>query len=44
VALAVKAANKRGIDLSPTTLGNTEVLRVKTGLFMSGNGSPCRVS
>jgi len=44
VALAVKAANKRGIDLSPTTLGNTEVLRVKTGLFTSGNGSPCRAS
>jgi hypothetical protein len=44
VALAVKAAKKRGIDLSPTTLGNVEVLRVKTGLFTSGNGSPCRIS
>lgn len=44
VALAVKAAHKRGIDLSPTTLGNIEVLGVKTGLFTSGNGSPCRIS
>lgn len=44
VATAVKAANKKGIDLSPTTLGNIEVLGVKTGLFTSGNGSPCRIS
>lgn len=44
VSLAVKAANKRGIDLSPTTLGNIEVLGVKPGLFTSGNGSPCRIS
>ena len=44
VATAVHAANRRGIDLSPTTLGNIEVLGVKTGLFTSGNGSPCRIS
>lgn len=44
VAIAVKAANKRGVDLSPTTLGNIEVLGVKPGLFTSGNGSPCRIS
>ena len=44
VSIAVKAANKKGIDLSPTTLGNIEVLGVETGLFTSGNGSPCRIS
>lgn len=44
VAIAVKAANKKGVDLSPTTLGNIEVLGVKPGLFTSGNGSPCRIS
>lgn len=44
VAIAVKAAKTEGVDLSPTTLGNIEVLRVKTGLFTSGNGSPCRIS
>lgn len=44
VAIAVEAANKRGLDLSPTTLGNIEVLGVKPGLFTSGSGSPCRIS
>ena len=44
VGAAVNAANTKGIDLSSTTLGNAEVLGVKTGLFTSGNGSPCRIS
>ena len=44
VALAVDAASRKGVDLSPTTRGNIEVLGVKTGLFTSGNGSPSRIS
>ena len=44
VSAALNAANKKGIDLSPTTLGNAEVLGVKTGFFTLGNGSPCRIS
>lgn len=44
VAVAVDAASRKGVDLSPTTRGNIEVLGVKTGLFTSGNGSPCRIS
>ena len=44
VAVAVDAASRKGVGLSPTTRGNIEVLGVKTGLFTSGNGSPCRIS
>lgn len=44
VAFAVDAASRKGVDLSPTTRGNIEVLGVKTGLFTSGNGSPCLIS
>jgi hypothetical protein len=43
VAIAVEAANKRGVDLSPTTVGNLELLGVKPGSFKSGSGSPCRI-
>jgi hypothetical protein len=44
VGAAVNAANTKGVDLASTTLGNAEVLGVKTGLFTSGNGFPCRIS
>jgi len=44
VAVAVKVANRKEIPLSPTTLGNIEVLSPDNRIFMSGNGSPCRIS
>lgn len=44
VAVAVKAADRKELSLSPTTLGNIEVLRLDNRIFMSGNGSPCRIS
>lgn len=44
VAVATKAANKKGLPLSPTTLGNLEVLGVDNRIFTSANGSPCRIS
>ena len=43
VARAVKSAEDGGLDLSPTTLGNIEVLGIKNGIFTSANGSPCRI-
>ena len=44
VAIAIKAAHKKGIHLSPATLGNLEVLSVDNRIFTSANGSPCRIS
>ena len=44
VAVAVKAADQNKLSLSPITLGNIEVLRLQNRMFMSGNGSPCRIS
>ena len=43
VAIAMDAANKKGVELSPTTVGNLELLGVKPGSFKSGSGSPCRI-
>lgn len=44
VATAINAAHQKGLDLSPATLGNLEVLGVDNGNFMSTNGSTCRIS
>ncbi len=44
VDIAVKAARQRDISLSPTTLGNIEVLGLENRNFMSGNGPRCRIS
>jgi hypothetical protein len=44
VAAAVKAADRNGILLSSTTLGNLEVLSPDNRIFMSDNGSQCRIS
>jgi len=44
VADAVKIADRNEIQLSSTTLGNIEVLSPDNGIFMSDNGSTCRIS
>lgn len=44
VAIAINAAHQKGLDLSPTTLGNLEVLGVDSRNFTSTNGSTCRIS
>jgi hypothetical protein len=44
VADAVKMADRNEIQLSSTTLGNIEVLSPDNRIFMSDNGSPCRIS
>lgn len=44
VAVAIKAANKKGLHLSPTTLGNIEILGLENRIITSVNGSPCRIS
>lgn len=44
VAVAVKMADRNELPLSPATLGNIEVLRLNNRIYMSGNGSPCRIS
>ena len=44
VAVAVKMAERNEIQLSPTTLGNIEVLSPDHRIFMSDNGSTCRIS
>ena len=44
VAVAVKAAHHQEIALSLSTAGNIEVLGLDNTNFISGNGSPCRIS
>jgi len=44
VAHAVKMADRNEIQLSSTTLGNIEVLSPDHRIFMSDNGSTCRIS
>ena len=39
VKRAAKAANDEGLDLSSTTLGNLELLGIKTEVFTSSSGS-----
>ena len=44
VAVAINAAHKKGLQMSPTTLGNLKVLGIDNGKFTSTNGSTCRIS